>query len=499
MHGCSNLGIQSHPIQLYVVVVGFVGHVWHCRFVACTAMCQCVCNAGSGSSESGDASHCGSEEGDDREETRSMGGSTTSEESAGRHHGENEDALREESTTPLFYGSSLSRLDGTLLVMNVCRTHKVTNTCINELLALMSTVILPTPNSMPASAAMATKMLDRLGLQYNSVHACRNGCILFRNAYADVEICPMCQADRYRCVGQSRVPWKVLRHFPLIPRLKRMFSTPELASLMTWHSENVSSDGAMRGPYDAPQWEHVRREHAAFEGDSRNLHLGMCADGVNPYSQQRSTHSMCPILLLNYNVPPWLTTKNFFMMLSLLIPGPEAVTAEHFDVFVAPLIEELAMLWTDGVMCMDASRWRGEARFCLRAILMWCLHDFPSYAMVAGTSNRGYCACPVCGPNTVSRYSEHLSKVVYGGSHRRWLPEDHPFRSDVHVFGTEELLGPPPAMDAAAHIRWAFLRAEYSRFGGRMAVDGDPMLCSGVKRMPALFNLPYWKVSTPSM
>lgn len=114
--------------------------------------------------------------------------------------------------------------------------------------------------------------------------------------------------------------------------------------------------------------------------------------------------------------------------------------------------------------------------------------------MMAGTSNKGYCACPVCGPNTHSRYSSHLSKVVCGGSHRRWLPPDHPIRQDVNVFSTEELQGEPPRMDATSHIRWAFLRAEYERFGGRLGTEGDPMLCSGVKRLPTLFTLPYWKV-----
>lgn len=182
-------------------------------------------------------------------------------------------------------------------------------------------------------------------------------------------------------------------------------------------------------------------------------------------------------------------------MLSLLIPGPDAVTAATFDVFLAPLLEELIKLWKEGVMCNDAATWRGEARFTLRAILMWCIHDFPAYAMMAGTSNKGYCACPVCGPNTPSRYSEHLSKVVYGGSHRRWLPHNHPFRNDVTVFSTQELRGEPARMDASSHIRWAFLRAEYEQFGGRLATDGDPMLSSGVKRLPALFSLPYWKVT----
>lgn len=46
-------------------------------------------------------------------------------------------------------------------------------------------------------------------------------------------------------------------------------------------------------------------------------------------------------MLLNYNIPPWLTIKNFFIMLSLLIPGPDVVTANRIDVFLSPLIEEL--------------------------------------------------------------------------------------------------------------------------------------------------------------
>lgn len=204
---------------------------------------------------------------------------------------------------------------------------------------------------------------------------------------------------------------------------------------------------------------------------------------------------MCPILLLNYNIPPWLTIKRFFIILSLLIPGPDAITAEHIDVFLCPLIEELRELWTVGTLCYDAACWRGEYRLTLKAILMWCIHDFPAYAMMAGTTNKGYCACPVCGPNTPSRYSDHLSKVVYGGSHQRWLPLNHPFRYDDIVFPTTELREEPPAMDAKSHIRWAFMWAEYAHFGGRLAVEGDPMLCSSVKRLPTMFSLPYWKVN----
>ena len=403
-------------------------------------------------------------------------------------------AMNDETRTPLYCGANISSLDATLMLMNVCRTHKATNACISELLHLFSNVILPSPNSLPSSERLASKMVSRFGLRYDTIDACRNGCVLFRRQYAEMDTCPVCNAPRYRRVGMSNVPQKVLRHFPLIPRLKRMFSTPQLAALMTWHASNISEDRKMRGPVDSPQWEHIRGKHADFERDSRNIHLGLCADGVNPHSQKRSSHSLCPVMLINYNIPPWLTIKNFFIMLGLLIPGPDAVTAANIDVYLSPLIEELKQLWELGINCYDAARWHGEARFTLRAMLLWCVHDFPCYSMLAGTTNKGYCACPICGPNTPSRFSEPLSKVVYGGRHRRWLPAKHPFRYDVAVFGTEEHELEPARMDASTHVRWAFMRADYARFGGRLGGEGDPVLCSGVKRMPILFTLPYWKV-----
>ena len=83
-----------------------------------------------------------------------------------------------------------------------------------------------------------------------------------------------------------------------------MFATPALSSLMTWHEKNLSQDGRMRGPIDSPQWEHVTSNLSAFAVEAWNLRLGLCADGVNPFAQRRSTYSVWPICLFNYNIPP---------------------------------------------------------------------------------------------------------------------------------------------------------------------------------------------------
>ena len=191
--------------------------------------------------------------------------------------------VHEASKVPLYVGSLVSLLSATIIIMNCSRIHGVSSAFINELLHVLSQVILPQPNSLPTSEAAASSLLNKLGLGYEIIHCCANGCVLFRGPTKDANECPTCHKPRFRLHGKSMVPWKVLRHFPLIPRLKRMFATPALSSLMTWHEKNLSQDGRMRGPIDSPQWEHVTSNLSAFAVEARNLRLGLCADGVNHF------------------------------------------------------------------------------------------------------------------------------------------------------------------------------------------------------------------------
>ena len=399
----------------------------------------------------------------------------------------------EASKVPLFAGSLVSLLSATIIIMNCSRVHGVPSAFVNELLHVLSQVILPQPNSLPSSEVAASSMLKKLGLGYDIIHCCANGCVLFRGLNKDAKECPTCRKPRFRLHGKSMVPWRVLRHFPLIPRLKRMFATPALSSLMTWHEKNMSQDGKMRGPIDSPQWEHVTNNLSEFALEARNLRLGLCADGVNPFAQRRTNYSVWPICIFNYNIPPWLTTKKFFVIMTLLIPGPESVTSDNIDVFLTPMVEELQTLWTEGVRCWDAFR---EVVFTLRAMILWCIGDFPAYAMMAGVTNKGYAACPICGPSTLARYSQSLRKLVYGGDHRRWLPMGHAWRYDITSFPKGvEVRGPPENMTGMKHLRWAAMRDEFLRNGGASSGKGDPVVASGVKRVPSLFLLPYWKVN----
>ena len=252
----------------------------------------------------------------------------------------------EEAIQELYDGAKSSVLAATILIMTLCTIHGVSNKFADQVFALFRLHLHPGENRLPKNYHAAKSLIRKLGLNYHTIHACVGGCVLFRGPLENAVHCPKCNAPRYKDAQQQRRPWKVLRHFPLIPRLKRMFRSPAISELMLWHSKNRSTYGMVRHPCDSRAWHHVHENvDPTFGHDPRNVHMGLAADGVNPFKLQRSTWSTWPIMLLNYNIPPWLTTKKFFIMLVLLIPGKQSVAAQFFDVYLAPLVEELQQLW----------------------------------------------------------------------------------------------------------------------------------------------------------
>ena len=408
--------------------------------------------------------------------------------------------LEESARTPLFAGAKLTQLSSTLLLLNCLRTHGASNALVNELFQLLRNSVLPSVNSLPQSEYGASKILKQLGLAYNTIHVCPGpkSCMLFRGESSELQQCTSCGADRYRRVGNSKVPAKVLRHFPLIPRLERMFSTPVQASFMTSHARLTSTDDGMRGAYDSHQWKFINwRWWDEFAKEDRNIRLGLATDGVNPFSVKRSTHSTWPVLLMNYNLPPWMVTKKHFIMLSLIIPGKRSVTGENFPVYMQPLIDELQLLWSRGVQVQDSARYGGSSSFNMKAILMWTCHDFPAYGVVAGCVTKGYKGCPICAKNTISRRSSALKKSVYDNQHRRWLPPRHPWRTNRTAFdGEDELRSPPEPITVEETMRWGRLRESFVLRGSSPKSE-DPAREYGVKRVSCLFALPYWEVQFP--
>lgn len=158
--------------------------------------------------------------------------------------------------------------------------------------------------------------------------------------------------------------------------------------------------------------------------------------------KKNSTYSCWPIVLVPYNLPPSLCMSGEYSMLTLLIPGPKQ-PGMNIDVYLQPLIDDLIILWK-GVHAFDAYK---KEMFQLRAMVIWTIHDYPAYGNIAGCATKGYKGCVVCGDDTSSIYLKHSRKNVYLG-HRRFLPSEHPFRSDRKSFiGKEDNRPEPKPLD----------------------------------------------------
>ena len=112
--------------------------------------------------------------------------------------------------------------------------------------------------------------------------------------------------SRWKPNKKKKIAAKVLRYFPLKPRLQRLFTCRKTAKDMRWHVLEDNKDGLLRHPRDGEAWKTFDLIHPEFSSDPRNVHLGLATDGFNPARTLSSTYSIWPVFLIPYNLPPWI-------------------------------------------------------------------------------------------------------------------------------------------------------------------------------------------------
>ncbi|GJW55620.1 uncharacterized protein Tco_0099705 [Tanacetum coccineum] len=310
----------------------------------------------------------------------------------------------------------------------------------------------------------------------------------------DLHVCKVCKTSRYVQIKQkgpngvvtkNGPPAKLLWYFPIIPRLERLYADAKEAKLLRWHAEERKKDGKMRHVADSLQWRNIDNSFEEFGGDIRNIRLGLSSDGFNPFGNMSTSHSTWPVLLCNYNLPPWLCMKRKYIMMSLLIQGPKQ-PGNDIDVYLKPLIDDLIKLWEPGVKVYDAY---SKNYFTLRAMIFCTISDFPAYGNLSGYSTKGKKACPVCEDCTHSVWLRHCRKTIYMG-HRRSLLRNHPYRKKKELFdGTIERGVLRPPLDG---------EATFSRVRDMNIVLGkgkdNPGPPKGIWKKKSIFwDLAYWE------
>ncbi|WMV19316.1 hypothetical protein MTR67_012701 [Solanum verrucosum] len=145
---------------------------------------------------------------------------------------------------------------------------------------------------------------------------------------------------------------------------------------MRWHKATyLDETNVLRHPVDSEAWKEFDKNHTWFAQEPHNIRLGLTTDGFNPFGNMSTNYNMWHVILFPYNLPPWKCFTDPFMMMSLLIPGPQA-PGKDIDVYLRPLVDELKELWSDGVETFDAST--GEC-FKMHDAVLWTINDFPAY------------------------------------------------------------------------------------------------------------------------
>ena len=142
---------------------------------------------------------------------------------------------------------------------------------------------------------------------------------------------------------------------------------------MIWHSLDTNNDGLLRHPRDSKAWKHFDLTNSWFATDPWNVRLALATDGFNPHGNMTQSYSIWPIILIPYNMPPWVCMKQTSFIISTLIPGKH-MPGNDIDVYLQPLIRELKDLWYDGIETYDSCK---REMFKMHAALMWTSSDYP--------------------------------------------------------------------------------------------------------------------------
>lgn len=428
----------------------------------------------------------------------------------------NEDAakfykLLKESETPLYPGSTKSsKLSFVVRLLHVKCMGGWSNHSFDMLLEVLKDE-LSDDIHIPKNYYESKKQLRDLGLECIKIDACPNDCMLYwkdKKRDEDKEKCDTCGVSRWiTAPGESTVERsnfsrkykrkaaKVLRYFPLTPRLQRLFMCSKTSKDMRWHADSRTKDQVLRHPADSEVWQHLDKKYPLFGSESRNVRMGLASDGFNPFGTMSTTHSTWPVILIPYNLPPWMCMKQPFFIMSLLIPGPSS-PGNNIDVYMRPLIDELNQLWADGAETYDAY---SKQNFKMRAALLWTINDFPAYANLSGWSTKGQLACPACHELTASQRLQHGCKFCYMAA-RQFLELDHVFRKNMSAFDNtiETRTAPKPlsGYDVLAQLsgydQIIFGKADHDALGQKRRRASNPLPYNW-KKISIFFELPYWK------
>ena len=294
-------------------------------------------------------------------------------------------------TEPLYNGASITLLETVVEHLLWFAEHPgISKEALSNLLHVQHHRVLPPGNILPENYEAAMKLVEPFLITPVVFHVCPNDCIIFRGKHAHLDQCPRCHLNRFIT---GTVPAKRFTDLPIGPRLERMFGTPNLSEIVQSHCSR--SDGNLYDIHDSKVWERSYSAQGLFAGDLRGIAFALCTDGVNPYSQNRTSYSMWPIVMTVLNLPRHIRYLPSSLYLVGIIPGNGTKEPNSLQPYLEIVVDEILSLSSRSMY--DAYR---EAPFSLKVDILYYTLDYPGIGKVFNTMGSGaYQACVWCDLN----------------------------------------------------------------------------------------------------
>ena len=129
--------------------------------------------------------------------------------------------------------------------------------------------------------------------------------------------------------------------------------------------------------HDSPSWRLAYSSDGTFSSDCRGISFALNTDGVNPYSQNRVSYSMWPIIMTVLNLPRRIrcSYENFWLVGT--VPGNGTKEPRCLDPYIEILVDELLSITNKNMF--DAYQ---GASFQFKANVLLYILDYPGIAKV---------------------------------------------------------------------------------------------------------------------
>ncbi|XP_058726569.1 uncharacterized protein LOC131597928 [Vicia villosa] len=339
------------------------------------------------------------------------------------------DTLYSDKDTPLYKRcTNFTRLSAVLKLFNLKAKNGWSDKSFTELLELVNQM-LPEDNKFSDCCYEAKKILCTIGMEYIKIHACPNNFILYRKECEDLFQCMKYGLSHYKLNANNGDD----NDYDNI-----LFANSNDTKNLRWHADEMTHGGNIRHVADLLQWKKIDSLFSDFGVEPRNLRLGLATDEMNPFG------------------------------------------------YLSPLIDDLRLLWDEGVEVDDA--YYGE-KFKMDAMLFFTINDFPTYGNLAEYSVKEHKACPIFEYDTCYHQHESGKKTVYLG-HQKFLKPGHPYRRLRKVFNGEQEFDEAPEpltgdkiYQQQEHINVVFGKREKEKWAIAKNIW---------KKRFIFFDLPYW-------